>query len=75
MAKRKLRQPKAQLHPYLNFGTLVGPISLDDPDYTEIFGKKDTAITSYTVAIQAMVPFHRHRSTPWTYHQLRNGYD
>ena len=35
---------------YLNFGSLLGPISLDDPDYTEIFGKKDTTITSYTVA-------------------------
>ena len=28
----------------------MGPISLDAPDYTEIFGKKDTTITSYTVA-------------------------
>ncbi|NCZ64597.1 MAG: DUF2341 domain-containing protein, partial [Cellvibrionales bacterium] len=35
---------------YLNFGSLLGPISLDDADYTEIFGKKDTTITSYTVA-------------------------
>ena len=35
---------------YLNFGNLVGPISLNDPDNTKIFGKKDTTITSYTVA-------------------------
>ena len=35
---------------YLNFDSLVGPISLNDPDNTKIFGKKDTTITSYTVA-------------------------
>ena len=35
---------------YLNFETLVGPISLNDDEYTKIYGKKDTAITSYTVA-------------------------
>ncbi|MDA7823843.1 putative Ig domain-containing protein, partial [Opitutales bacterium] len=35
---------------YLNFGNLVGPISLNDPDNTKIFGKKDTTITSYAVA-------------------------
>src|SRR6056300_745667 len=34
---------------YLNFGTLVGPISLDDPDYTEIYGKKDANITAFTI--------------------------
>ncbi|MEL0098090.1 MAG: DUF2341 domain-containing protein, partial [Opitutae bacterium] len=34
---------------YLNFETLLGPISLNDPDNTKIFGKKDTTITSYTV--------------------------
>ena len=33
---------------YLNFDSLVGPISLNDPDNTKIFGKKDTTITSYT---------------------------
>jgi hypothetical protein len=34
---------------YLNFGSLVGPISLDDPDYTEIYGKKDSNITAFTI--------------------------
>ena len=36
-------------NPYLNFESLVGPISLDDLDNTKIFGKKDTAISSFTV--------------------------
>jgi hypothetical protein len=34
---------------YLNFGSLIGPISLDDPSGTKIFGKKDSNITSFTV--------------------------
>ena len=34
---------------YLNFGSLSGPISLDDPDYTEIYGKKDSIITAFTI--------------------------
>ena len=34
---------------YLNFGSLIGPISLDDPSGTEIYGKKDSNITSFTV--------------------------
>ena len=34
---------------YLNFGSLVGPISLNDPNYTEIYGKKDVSITSFFV--------------------------
>ena len=27
----------------------MGPISLDDPDYTEIYGKKDSNITAFTI--------------------------
>ena len=34
---------------YLNFGSLVGPISLNDSTGTEIYGKKDSNITSFTV--------------------------
>ncbi|MDA9110479.1 DUF2341 domain-containing protein, partial [bacterium] len=37
-------------NPYLNFESLVGPISLDDEDYTEIYGKKGTAINEFSVA-------------------------
>ena len=42
----QLQQPKTS-STYLNFDTLVGPISLNDDEYTKIYGKKDTAITSY----------------------------
>ena len=35
---------------YLNFGSLIGPISLNDPDNMKIFGKKDTSINSFTVS-------------------------
>jgi hypothetical protein len=34
---------------YLNFGNLVGPISLNDPTGTEVYGKKDTGL-SHTVS-------------------------
>jgi hypothetical protein len=35
---------------YLNFGNLTGPISLNDPTGTEVFGKKDSnTATSFTV--------------------------
>jgi hypothetical protein len=34
---------------YLNFGSLVGPISLNDSTGTEIYGKKDSNITAFTV--------------------------
>ena len=37
-------------NPYLNFESLVGPISLDDEDYTGIYGKKGTAINEFLVA-------------------------
>ena len=30
---------------YLDFGNLLGPISLDDPTGTEVYGKKDTNMT------------------------------
>ena len=43
------QKPDQSSNPYLNFETLVGPISLNDDEYTKIYGKKDTAITSYTV--------------------------
>jgi 3D (Asp-Asp-Asp) domain-containing protein len=34
---------------YVNFGSLVGPISLNDSTGTEIYGKKDSNITSFTI--------------------------
>ena len=50
LASYNNQKPDQSSNPYLNFENLVGPISLDDPDNSKIFGKKDTAISSYTVA-------------------------
>ena len=44
------QKPDQSSNPYLNFETLIGPISLNDEEYTKIYGKKDTSITSYTLA-------------------------
>ena len=41
---------------YLNFGTLVGPISLNDPTGTEVFGKKDISL-SHTVSFSGSGSF------------------
>ena len=41
---------------YLNFGNLVGPISLNDPTGTEVYGKKDTSI-SHTVSFSGSGSF------------------
>ena len=50
LASYRNQKPDQSSNPYLNFGNLVGPISLNDDEYTKIYGKKDTTITSYTVA-------------------------
>ena len=42
---------------YLNFGTLVGPISLDDPDYTKIYGKKDSNVTVFQIGFSGSGSF------------------
>ena len=41
---------------YLNFGNLVGPISLNDPTGTEVYGKKDTGL-SHTVSFSGTGSF------------------
>ena len=41
---------------YLNFGNLVGPISLNDPTGTEVYGKKDTSL-SQTVSFSGSGSF------------------
>ena len=41
---------------YLNFGNLVGPISLNDPTGTEVYGKKDTGL-SHTISFSGSGSF------------------
>jgi hypothetical protein len=41
---------------YLNFGSLLGPISLNDPTGTEVYGKKDTSL-SHTVSFSGSGSF------------------
>ena len=41
---------------YLNFGNLVGPISLNDPTGTEVYGKKDTSL-SHTISFSGSGSF------------------
>ena len=49
LASYNNQKPDQGSNPYLNFESLSGPISLNDEPYTKIYGKKGTAITSYTV--------------------------
>jgi hypothetical protein len=42
---------------YVNFGSLVGPISLNDSTGTEIYGKKDSNITSFTIGFSGSGSF------------------
>ena len=49
LASYNNQKPDQGSNPYLNFGNLAGPVSLDDPSGTKIYGKKDTTIIPYTV--------------------------
>ena len=51
------QKPDQSSNPYLNFGSLDGPISLNDQPYTKIYGRKDANVTAFQIGFSGSGSF------------------